>query len=90
MADRARKNLSALRAENVEVIEITGEILPFDNGTIDIIISNGAINLCPEKSALFAEMYRVIRPGGRLQLADIVLEKKLPPHLASNIESWSQ
>lgn len=90
MVGRARINLKALQVENVELLQIEGEQLPFDSNYFDAVISNGVINLSPDKASLFAEIFRVLKPSGRLQFADIVLEKPLPPHLASSIESWSQ
>lgn len=90
MVDRARINLSILKAGNAAVEHISEEQLPFDDNHFDVVISNGVINLSPNKAALFAEIFRVIKPGGRLQFADIILEKELPPHMASDIESWSQ
>lgn len=90
MVDRARINLNALQVENVDILQVEGELLPFDDNYCDAVISNGVINLSPDKARLFAEMYRVLKPGGRLQFADIVLEKELPPHLRSSIESWTQ
>jgi len=90
MVARARANLAALQANNYEVLEITSETLPFSNHTFDVVVSNGVINLSPDKARLFAEIHRVLKPGGRLQFADIILEKELPPHLAAGVESWSQ
>jgi SAM-dependent methyltransferase len=90
MVDRARDNLNALQVKNVEILQVKGEQLPFDKNYFDAVISNGVINLSPSKSRLFAEIFRVLKPGGRLQFADIVLEKEMPPHLLSSVESWSQ
>lgn len=90
MVDRARKNLAAANAANSEVLLVASEQMPFADHTFDVVISNGVINLSPDKPTLFAEIYRVLKPGGRLQFADIILEKDLPPHLAANVESWSQ
>lgn len=90
MVARARKNLNALQAENVEIQQVENEQLPFNDKYFDVVISNGVINLSPDKATLFSEIFRVLKPGGRLQFADIVVEKELPPNLASSIESWSQ
>lgn len=90
MAARARINLSLLQVKNVEVLEVASETLPFPDHTFDRVISNGVINLSPDKIGLFAEIYRVLKPGGQLQFADIILDKELPPHLAAGVESWSQ
>ncbi len=90
MVDRARKNLAAAKVANTEVLLVASEQMPFADHTFDVVISNGVINLSPDKPTLFAEIHRVLKPGGRLQFADIILEKNLPPHLAANVESWSQ
>ncbi|EKD35521.1 MAG: hypothetical protein ACD_75C01875G0002 [uncultured bacterium] len=90
MVERAQANLAALGIKNAEVILISSELLPFQDNSFDGVISNGVINLSPEKPRLFAEIYRVLKPGGRLQFADIILERTLPLHLAASVESWSQ
>ena len=90
MVDRARSNLSISKAVNCTVIHIASENLPFNNETFDVVISNGVINLSPAKKYLFNELYRVLKKGGSLQIADIILNKDLPPHLAGGVESWSQ
>ncbi|MBU1568465.1 MAG: methyltransferase domain-containing protein [Proteobacteria bacterium] len=90
MVARARANLTALQANTCEVLEISSESLPFSDQTFDVVLSNGVINLSPDKPNLFAEIRRVLKPGGRLQFADIILDKELPPHLAAGVESWSQ
>jgi ubiquinone/menaquinone biosynthesis C-methylase UbiE len=90
MVDKARINLGNQQVKNAEVHQISSEKLPFSDGSIDVVISNGVINLSPDKSRLFAEIFRVLKPGGRLQFADIILEKELPPDLAASVESWSQ
>jgi SAM-dependent methyltransferase len=93
MVDRARRNLAATRGAklaNTEVLLVAAEQMPFADHTFDVVISNGVINLSPNKSTLFSEIYRILKPGGKLQFADVILEKNLPPHLAANVESWSQ
>jgi len=90
MVAKARANLDALRVKNVQVDLVSSERLPFADSSFSVVISNGVINLSPDKTRLFAEIYRVLKPGGRLQFADIILEKELPSHLAAGVESWSQ
>jgi arsenite methyltransferase len=90
MAERARANLSTLLAATCDVMEYASEDLPFPNDTFDVVLSNAVINLVPNKPRIFVEILRVLKPGGRLQFADIVLENALPPHLAAGVESWSQ
>lgn len=90
MTDRAQANLDLMDVKNYEMHNISSEQLPFPDNSFDVVISNGVINLSPDKPRLFAEIYRVLKNGGRLQFADIILEKQLPPHLAAGVESWSQ
>jgi arsenite methyltransferase len=90
MVNRAKKNLSLYGAENAEIHKVDSEQLPFADEQFDVVISNGVINLSPAKRYLFRELYRVLKSGGHLQFADIILAKELPPHLASGVESWSQ
>lgn len=88
MVVQARSNLHALHAGNTEIHQVDCERLPFAEASFDIVISNGVINLSPDKIGLFAEIYRVLRPGGRLQFADIIREQGDP--FPVDIESWSQ
>lgn len=90
MVERAGGNLAALQLSNGEVLHVLSEQLPFADAAFDVVISNGVINLSPNKAQLFAEIFRVLKPGGRLQFADIILSRELPPHLTASVESWSQ
>lgn len=90
MIDRARKNLMIMQIKNATILLVSSENLPFENNTFDVVISNGVINLSPDKTGLFKEIYRVMKSGGRLQFADIILETKLPLHLQTSVESWSE
>lgn len=65
------------------------EELPVEEGSVDCVISNGVINLCPDKARVFQEVHRVLRPGGRLALADIVTEKDLPENVTCNVDLWA-
>jgi len=89
MVERAQKNLRNLQVKNVDVHLVASERLPFSDGVFDVVISNGVINLSPYKAMLFDEIYRVLKSGGRLQFADIILEEgaSLP---AVDADSWSQ
>jgi arsenite methyltransferase len=73
----------------VEFVEATIDALPFENGVFDVVISNGVINLSPIKHRVFAETARVLRPGGRLALADIVSGKPLKERTRRNVELWA-
>ncbi len=90
MVSKARKNFELLGIDDIETHQISSEVLPFADNSFDVVISNGVINLSPAKAELFAEIYRVLRPGGRLQIADMVMDGKLPPQEAASLESWSQ
>ncbi len=90
MAVRARANLALTGTLQAEVQVVDDERLPFADTVFDAVISNGVINLSPDKPRLFDEIFRVLKPGGRVQFADMILEKPLPPHLADSIASWSQ
>ena len=90
MVERARKNLTDSGMSEIEVIHVSSEDIPFPDNTFDVVISNGVINLSPFKQELFLEIFRVLRNGGSLQFADVVLEKELPGALAGSLEAWSQ
>jgi len=89
MRDRARGCAAAAGLGNVEVHQGDATALPLSDATVDVIISNGVLNLVPEKEKAFAEIRRVLRPGGRLQLADIVLEAELGEDARRNIDLWT-
>ena len=88
MVARARENASKGGYENVEFRQGEIENLPVEDGTIDVIISNCVINLVPNKEKAFKEALRVLKPGGRLMVSDIVLLKKLPDFLKDSIEAY--
>jgi arsenite methyltransferase len=73
----------------VEFAEATIDALPFEDGVFDVVISNGVINLSPIKHRVFAEAARVLRPGGRLAIADIVSGKPLKERTRRNVELWA-
>ena len=90
MVKRARENLAESGMENIEVIHISSEEIPYKDNTFDTVISNGVINLSPCKQDLFQEIFRVLKNGGNLQFADVMLEKELPGALVGSLEAWSQ
>jgi len=90
MVDLSRKNLAKSGMNNIEVILVSSEEIPYNNNTFDTIISNGVINLSPCKQELFQEIFRVLKNDGKLQFADVVLEKELPDTLVGSLEAWSQ
>lgn len=88
MLDRARKNAAKGDYSNVEFRLGEIENLPVADNSVDVVISNCVINLSPDKSRVFGEIYRVLRPGGRLMVSDIVLEKELPESLKDSSEAY--
>jgi len=90
MVVRARENLALAGITNFEIRKVDSETIPYDDRSFDVVISNGVINLSPRKETSIAEIYRVLKPGGRLQFADVVLENELPASLAGSAEAWSQ
>ena len=90
MVDRARLSLAESGMDDIEVTHVSSEKIPYDDNTFDAVISNGVINLSPCKQELFQEIFRVLKNGGRLQFADVVLEKELPGTLVGSLEAWSQ
>lgn len=90
MVQQAKKNLAVAGVANIEIKKVDSEAIPYGDRFFDVIISNGVINLTPSKETTFREMYRVLKPRGRLQFADVMLEKELPANLAGSAEAWSQ
>jgi SAM-dependent methyltransferase len=85
MLERARHNAEATGHHNVEFREGRIEALPVADASVDVVISNCVINLAPDKAAVFREVARVLRPGGRMVVSDIVLERPLPEAIASSV-----
>ena len=90
MVARARENLQKAGIANAEVREVGSESLPFEDACFDVVISNGVINLSPDKGTLFREINRVLKPEGKFGFADVVLEQALPQGMAGSAEAWSQ
>ena len=89
MLARARKAQAESGLQNVSFREGYGEDLPVADGWADVIISNGVMNLFPDKVAALAEMVRVLKPDGRLQIADILVGKPVPTGAKQNIDLWT-
>jgi ubiquinone/menaquinone biosynthesis C-methylase UbiE len=90
MIERAKR--AALKAGLWEVIEIQrgiAEELPVESATVDVVISNGVLNLSPDKLAAFTEIFRVLKPGGRLYLADVIVQRELSPAARSDVDLWA-
>lgn len=78
MVERARRNVEAARAGNVEIRQALIEEIPLPDASVDVVVSNGVLNLSTRKSRVLAESFRVLRPGGRISITDLVLEEALP------------
>ncbi|HVB15978.1 MAG TPA: methyltransferase domain-containing protein [Stellaceae bacterium] len=89
MLQRARSAATAMGLGNVEFRAGLIEDLPVETGWADVVISNGVINLCADKRRVFDEIMRVLRPGGRLQFADIATGKAVPEAAIRNIDLWT-
>jgi ubiquinone/menaquinone biosynthesis C-methylase UbiE len=89
MLAKSRQTAAALGLGQVEFREGLAEALPVEDGWADVVISNGVINLCADKRAVFAEIRRVLRPGGRLQFADIANGRPVPPGAMRDIDLWT-
>lgn len=88
MVAKARENAAKAQVENVEFRQGYIEDLPVDSDSVDLVISNCVINLSPDKRAVFNETFRVLRPGGRIAVSDIVLTSKLPQAIANSLAAY--
>ena len=89
MLERARKSAEAAGLRQVELRKGDATALPVAEASIDVVSSNGVLNLVPEKELGFAEIFRVLKPGGRLHLADIALDVELTEDARRNIDLWT-
>jgi ubiquinone/menaquinone biosynthesis C-methylase UbiE len=89
MLEKARTSATAAGLSNVEFCEGFGEALPVEGGWADVVISNGVLNLMPDKDAALAEMARVLKPRGRLQIGDILVQKAVPQSAKEDIALWT-
>jgi SAM-dependent methyltransferase len=89
MLAKARANAADAGMPNVEFREGILEHLPIDTGWADVVVSNGVLNLVPDKAAALAEMHRVLRPGGRLQMADIILDRSVSAVAKQDVSLWT-
>jgi arsenite methyltransferase len=89
MLDRAHQSATEMGLGNVELHESLIEALPLDDASVDVVISNGVIDLVPDKNAVLDEVDRVLRPGGRLQLADVVIHHEVSEDARKRIDLWT-
>jgi len=89
MLEKSTETAGALEFENVEFRRGLAEAIPVADGWADAVIANGVINLCADKRAVFEEIRRVLRPGGRLQFADIANGRPVPPEALRDIDLWT-
>jgi SAM-dependent methyltransferase len=89
MLDKSRRIAAELGVEHVDFRHGYLESLPVEDGWADVVISNGVVNLCPDKSAAFEEAWRVLRPGGVLQFADIANGREVPEEARRHIDLWT-
>jgi arsenite methyltransferase len=87
--EKASRLAETSGATNVEFLEGRIEAVPLPDASVDCVISNGVINLCPDKLAVFGEAARVLRPGGRLAIADIITEQQLTEAIVCNADLWA-
>jgi arsenite methyltransferase len=89
MLARSRRLADQLGLDNVEFRHGVIEDLPIEDGWADVVISNGVINLCPDKVGAYREVHRVLKPGGRMRVADICVERPVPEGALRDIDLWT-
>ena len=89
MLEKARNAVAESGLSNVEFMEGHSESLPVSDGWVDVVISNGVVNLSPDKMAVFGEMFRVFKPGGWLQIGDILVNIPVPEEAKLNVDLWT-
>jgi arsenite methyltransferase len=89
MLAKARSAAAELGAANVEFVESEAERLTFSDASFDVVVSNGVIDLIPDKDAVFSELFRVLAPGGRMQIADVTIQNPVSEEGKRKIDLWT-
>lgn len=89
MAEKARRASTEMGATNVSIVEGAVEALPFAEDSFDVVTSNGVIDLLPDKSTVFSEIFRVLKPGGRMQIADVTIQRPVSEEGKRDIDLWT-
>lgn len=89
MLETAARNAADAGVTNVEWVHGEIEAIPLPDASVDVALSNGVVNLSPRKSRAFAEIFRILRPGGRMVVADIVVDEDLPPEILTSAAAWA-
>jgi arsenite methyltransferase len=89
MLAKARAAAAEMGAQNIEFVAAEAEHLPFPDASFDVVISNGVIDLIPDKDAVFSELHRVLTPGGTLQIADVTIQNPVSAKGRRNIDLWT-
>jgi SAM-dependent methyltransferase len=89
MLELARRNQREAGVENVEFLKGDIEAVPLPDASVDVVISNCVINLSADKREVFREMYRVLKPGGRIAVSDVVVSGTMPPEMRQSAELWA-
>lgn len=92
MIEKARKNINEAsgKKDHIQIIKGRADDIPLDNSSVDVVISNGVINLVPDKRKAFEEIFRILKPEGQIQIADIVLSKPVSKKSKSNAQLWAE
>jgi len=89
MLAKARAAAAGMGAENADFVEGEVERLSLEDASVDVVISNGVIDLVPDKDVVFSEIYRVLKPGGRMQIADVTIQSPVSEEGKRNIDLWT-
>ncbi|MGH2921389.1 MAG: methyltransferase domain-containing protein [Gaiellaceae bacterium] len=89
MLSKARRAAAEMELDNVDFLDAEAEQLPFPDKSFDVVLSNGVIDLIPDKDAVFSEFFRVLRPGGRIQVADVTIQNPVSEAGRRDIDLWT-